>query len=135
MTEQTLTTRPPATSTATATPIPTVPPGAGWCALVQGNPSLRSWERSATTAGAAGLAWWVRWASGSRYLLADVRAAIGDSDGFHEALTVARTRISEAYQAGVVAREQAEERTKADARRQAVQQAPPPPRRRWRDWT
>ena len=138
MTEQTLTPRPPATSTATtSTPTPPTPPGAPWSALVQANPSLQSWERSAATAGSRQLGWWCRWATGSRALLSDVAQAIGagqSDEVFHQALTVARKQIKASFEAGVVARQQAREREAAEAQRQAAQQAPPPPRRRWRDW-
>ncbi len=63
-------------------PAPTTyPPGVTWSALVQTNPSLASWERSAASAGSNGYAWWLRWALASRYLRVDVSAAVGDSDG------------------------------------------------------
>ena len=139
MTEQTLTPRPPATSTATtSTPTPPTPPGAPWSALVQANPSLQSWERSAATAGSRQLGWWCRWATGSRALLSDVAQAIGagqSDEVFHQALTVARKQISEAFEAGKAAAQQAAERQAIEARRQAAQAAPPPPRRpKWTTW-
>jgi len=134
MTEQTLTTHSPATSTASTA---TYPPGLAWTTLTAANPSLRSWERSAATAGSRQLGWWCRWATGSRALLSDVAQAIGagqSDEVFHQALTVARKQIKASFEAGVVARQQAREREAAEAQRQAAQQAPPPPRRRWRDW-
>jgi hypothetical protein len=134
MTEQTLTTHSPATSTASTA---TYPPGLAWTTLTAANPSLRSWERSAATAGSRQLGWWCRWATGSRALLSDVAQAIGPGQSdevFHQALTVARARISEAYQSGVVAAQQARERQAIELRRQAAQAAPPTPRRRWTAW-
>jgi hypothetical protein len=138
MTEQTLTPRPPATSTATtSTPTPPTPPGAPWSALVQANPSLQSWERSAATAGSRGLSWWPVWAYASGQLRRDVAEAVGSEappDVLWSAIGIVQRKISEAYDQGRQAAQQAEERTKAELRRQAAQTAPPPPRRKWRAW-
>ncbi len=88
------------TDAATYVP-PTVQHAVTWQALTLANPSLQSWERSAATAGSRGLSWWLRWATGSRYLMVNVRTAIGDddSDGFHEALDVARRHVREMFEA------------------------------------
>jgi hypothetical protein len=121
-------------TTSSPTPIPTVPPGAAWAALTVANPSLRSWERSAATAGSRSLSWWPKWASGSPLLRQDVSRAIGHEappDVFWSAMGIVQRKISDTYQ---VARQQAEQRQAAEARRQAAQQAPPPPRRKWRAW-
>jgi hypothetical protein len=122
---------------ATLTPTPPVPPGLAWTTLTAANPSLRSWERSAATAGSRGLSWWVRWASTSPQLKTDVSAAVGHGapvEAFRQALDLARRQIAEAYQEGLSAAEQSRERERAELRRQAVQQAPPPPRRKWTTW-
>ena len=128
------TTDPPASP---ATPIPTTyPPGLAWTTLTAANPSLRSWERSAATAGSRGLSWWVRWASGSPLLRSDVSKATGSEtvEAYHEALAIVRRRIVESFDEGRQAAEQVREREAAELRRQAAQQAPPPPRRRWELW-
>jgi hypothetical protein len=97
MNQQTLTTRPPATST----PTPPTPAGLAWNMLVEANPSLQSWERSAATAGARNMGWWIKWATTSRYLMVDISQAIaGDApEAFHQALTVARAKIRETFEA------------------------------------
>ena len=62
-------------------------------------------------------------------------AVVGQSaETFHVALDVARQRIAESYQSGVVAAQQARERQAIELRRQAAQAAPPTPRRRWTAW-
>jgi hypothetical protein len=125
MTQATMTTSTPAAPSITSIT---------WEDLCGRNGSLESWLRSATVAGSKGLGWWVRWASDSRALKSDINLAVATATVFHEALTVARSKISEAYQAGVVAAEQAREREAIELRRQAAQQAPPAPRRRWEAW-
>ena len=115
----------------------TYPSGVTWTTLPVANPSLRSWERSAATAGAAGLAWWPRWAWQTPLLRREISEVIGHGappEAFHEALTVVRSKISEAFEAGRQAAQQAAERTRAEARRTTAQQAPPPSRRKWRAW-
>jgi hypothetical protein len=129
MTEQTLTTRPPATYT----PTPPVPPGAEWEALCEANPSLRSWERSAATAGSKQLGWWLRWAWQTPLFRRDINLAVGrdaTDEVFFAALDVARRKIRETFEAGRVAAEQAKERERVAAAR-----APAPPARpKWRAW-
>jgi hypothetical protein len=106
--------------TTTTTPIPTAPPGLSWSALVQGNPSLASWLRSARQAALNGMSHWLRWANTSTQLKSDVSAAVGHGatvETWRQALDLARQKIAEAYQEGQAAREQAEEREKAAERK------------------
>ncbi len=103
-----------------------------WQALTLANPSLLSWERSAAAAGAKQLGWWCRWASDSRILRADISHAIGQeasSEVFWSAMGIVQGKLREGYQAGVTARQQAEEREAVAARQQA--RATPPPPRPW----
>jgi hypothetical protein len=97
-----------------------------WATLVEANPSLRSWERSAATAGSKGLVWWCRWASSSGQLRRDVSDAVGHEarpDVFYSALGIAQRKISDTCQA---AAQQAREREAAELRRQATPQGPYP---------
>ncbi len=105
-----------------------------WENLVEANPSLQSWLRSAPVAGGRGLLWWPQWAAGSSALRRDVSAAVGASATtreFWEAHGVALQQITAAYDQGRQAAAQAQERTRAEARRQATAA----PRRQWRAWT
>jgi hypothetical protein len=80
--------------------IPAATPAVTWSTLVEANPSLRSWERSAASAGSNGYGWWLRWAESSRYLRVDVSAAVfGDGDAFHAAMATARRHLAEVFQA------------------------------------
>jgi hypothetical protein len=122
---------------ATLTPTPPLPPGLAWTTLTAANPSLRSWERSAASAGSRGLAWWCRWASGSPLLRGDVSKAIGSAsdETFWASLAVVRRRLAESFEQGRAAAEQAQERAKAAERRQATRPPAPPPRRpKWTTW-
>ncbi len=108
---------------------PAVQPALTWSALCDRNPSLRSWQRSAAAAGARRLSWWLQWAAGSSALRRDVSEAVGASattGEFWEAHAVAMRQITEAYQAGVTAAAQAQERETVAARQQARATAPPP---------
>ena len=98
------------TPEATIPAVTTYPPGATWAALLAGNPSLESWLRSAATAGAAGLAWWCRWASQTPLLRMEISKAIGHDtppDVYHQAVAAVRSKISEAYETGRQAAQQA----------------------------
>ncbi len=102
---------------------PAVQPALTWSALCDRNPSLRSWQRSAAAAGARRLSWWLQWAAGSSALRRDVSEAVGASATtreFWEAHGVALQQIAAAYDQGRQAAAQAQERTRADARRQTT---------------
>lgn len=73
-----------------------------WENLVEANPSLQSWLRSAPVVGGQGLLWWPPWARGSNGLHADVAKAVGSGatrQAFCEAMSVAWWKINEAFQA------------------------------------
>jgi hypothetical protein len=86
----------------TSTSAPPSPPTVTWASLAVGNPSLRSWQRSATAAGFRALTWWLPGASQSVVLLRDVGVGVGPDtppEVYGEALRLVWRRLEEAYNA------------------------------------